>query len=279
MSGATMDCHEFEQFAEFYLDRELADRESADVETHLAECPKCSSALRSMRETKARLRSAAGGCPVTAEFKARLDASLRQHPIGGTPPRRSLRRAGSMVAASAVLAAGAAVVLQTGGGARVRNLVSTSGQAGVVLPAATTDDPLVSQAADWHRRNVPVEVTGPSGGAVGSWFADKVDFPVRVPEFGDRATLLGGRMTTVGSKPAALLVYDVEGTKLSVLVTDGDQAAAPPEASRHVGGRSIYLDNTSTPFSVAFERRNGLTYSYTSSLGSEDLVQLVSAER
>jgi hypothetical protein len=42
--------------------------------------------------------------------------------------------------------------------------------------------------------------------------------------------------------------------------------------------RSLYLDNTTTPFAVATERRDGLTYAYTSNLPSEDLVRLVTSD-
>ena len=182
-----------------------------------------------------------------------------------------------MAAAALLLAAAALRVALHDDASVPESSLASRGLRDWVVPQRNSGDPLVVQSAAWHQRNVPVEVTGPNQASVENWFSGKVDFPLHMPRLGRGATLLGGRMTTVANRPAALLFYDVDGTKLSVLVTD--EASGERGTPLRVGKqRSLYLDNTTTPFAVATERRDGLTYAYTSNLPSEDLVRLVTSD-
>ena len=120
-----------------------------------------------------------------------------------------------------------------------RHSGGTNAQASGAFDEAEGPAPVVVDAsARWHARAVPVEVTGPEPDAVQAWFADKVAFPVLPPEFGSRAHLIGGRLSNVERSEAAFLVYDVEGTKLSVMVFDAGDTPMPRSAALREGGLS-----------------------------------------
>ena len=273
-----MDCKAFTEHLEFYLDRELGEPERTEVQEHALACTSCGAAMSKQREFRGRLRSSANHAALPGAMAARLEASLmKQQPIGAAAqPARNYRP--YLLAAAALLLASAALRIALRDDASVtESSLASRGLRDWVAPQRSGSDPLVVQSAAWHQRNVPVEVTGPNQASVENWFSGKVDFPLHMPRLGRGATLLGGRMTTVANRPAALLFYDVDGTKLSVLVTD--EASGERGTPLRVGKqRSLYLDNTTTPFAVATERRDGLTYAYTSNLPSEDLVRLVTSD-
>lgn len=275
-----MDCKAFIDHLEFYLDRELGEPERTEVQEHAIACAGCGGVMAKQREFRGRLRTSANQTALPSAMSARLEAALlKQQPLAtsaAAAPSRGYRP--YLLAAAALLLVTAALRVGLGSREAVQDSsVASRGIRGWVSPAGRGNDPLVVQSAAWHQRNVPVEVTGPNQASVENWFSGKVDFPLHLPRLGRGATLLGGRMTTVANRPAALLFYDVDGTKLSVLVTD--EAAGETGIPLRVGKqRSLYLDNTTTPFAVATERRDGLTYAYTSNLPSEDLVRLVTSD-
>lgn len=274
-----MDCKAFIDHLEFYLDRELGEPERTEVQEHAIACAACGAVMAKQREFRGRLRTSASRTALPAGMAARLDASLMAHqPVTKPAPRAVRNYRPYLLAAAAVLLTTAALRVGVAERRTVRESgLAASGLRGWVAPQRAAGNPLVVQSAAWHQRDVPVEVTGPNQASVENWFSGKVDFPLHMPRIGAGATLLGGRMTTVANRPAALLFYDVGGTKLSVLVTDEDAAEAgtPLRVGKQ---RSLYVDNTTTPFAVATERRDGLTYAYTSNLPSEDLVRVVTSD-
>lgn len=136
-------------------------------------------------------------------------------------------------------------------------------------------DPIIKESVNWHTRNLPIEVTGPSDLRVRTWLKPKVDFPVRLPRF-DRTgrvdvSLLGARLSNIREKQAAYVVYEVDGNKISVMLFNGE-----PRPQQHParGNREIY---TANGYNVAVVEDNGVTYSITSELPREDMAQLVDA--
>lgn len=130
---------------------------------------------------------------------------------------------------------------------------------------------------DWHVGNYPIEVTGPDSARVTHWFRDKVDFPVRLPQFaGRQVNLLGGRIAHVADRRAAYLVYEVDGVRLSVLVFDGEGLTIPSDRIREVGGRDVALLNNKG-YEVAVLQDGGVTYTLTSELSEPAFVELVAA--
>ena len=259
-------CPEWTAELDLYLDGELAADDRRRLERHLDACEGCRSGLMRREETKASLRSLACATTCSSEFLASVEARLTE----ASPAPARPARWGRVAAALLALMGGGAVFWAGSWGAHSGG---TSAQASGAFDEAEGPAPVVVDAsARWHARAVPVEVTGPEPDAVQAWFADKVAFPVLPPEFGSRAHLIGGRLSNVERSEAAFLVYDVEGTKLSVMVFDAGDTPMPRSAALREGG--LYLRDANG-LTVAVEERGGLGYTYTSRLSEGAMSELV----
>ncbi|MBH23729.1 MAG: hypothetical protein CMH57_04540 [Myxococcales bacterium] len=146
------------------------------------------------------------------------------------------------------------------------------------VAAELDPEPIVEEAVNWHRRDLPVDVVGPSDKRVKRWFDGKVNFPVRLPRF-DRerpgeVNLLGARLSNVRDRQAAYVVYEANGSKLSVMVFNRNPRIKT--IRRDVARRPIYFKNAGG-YNVAVVEDNGVTYSITSELPEHEMVQLVDA--
>lgn len=271
-----MKCSDVHDNLDLYIDGELHDLERGDIEAHIARCPSCAEAVADAQTLKRQLHDLADEARLSDAFRARLASAIAAAPVPAPavdaprPVPSGIRYGGLALAAAALLAAGVAL----GVGLAPDEATSDSvGPQSVNQVAGVTDinTPVVTQSIEWHRRQVPVEVTGPNAAAVGAWFDGKVPFAVRAPDLGRDALLLGGRLGNVDETPAALLVYDVAGTKLSVLLYDATGIAAPTPASD-----GVYVDN-SDGYTVAVGERAGVGYTFTSDLPEGQLVRLVNA--
>lgn len=260
-----MDCRDLNNHIDLYVDGELARNERLEVEAHTASCAECAGLLRQRRELKRSLRSLASSTPMSPEFRARLRGAIAAAPAPAASappvPHRPRVHTAAAFAAVAVLSVGAPWHLTNG---------SPQESSGVVAMEAAATPPLVSQAGQWHSRQLPIEVTGPDHDAVRSWFRGKVDFPVVVPDLGRRGMLLGGRLGNVDDQLAAMLIYELDGAKISVMAVD----AAPLGTSFGPETRSW---ESADGFSVAVRSRNGVAYAFTASIPEQDLVSLLNA--
>lgn len=144
-----------------------------------------------------------------------------------------------------------------------------------IAPAASSPTAMIDDTLDWHRGNFPLEVTTADPEEAQAWFKGKVDFSVRLPQFADRrVNLLGGRIAHIEDRRAALLLYEVDGSKLSVVLFDGDGLTVPRETLRQVKGRDIVWLNQ-RGYGVALLQDSGVTYAMTSDLSEDRLLDLV----
>lgn len=272
-----MTCEEFARFVDAYVDHEFDDRERAEMDVHLRECPHC----REEVDFAVKLKEGVRGClleSAPAELRSRIFQDIEHLAAGSDsiedeiadevvsletarPPRRRVVRVGWVVVP--VAAAIAAVIV----------LPSFT-----VAPATSDQPPIVEQTVDWHVGNYPIEITGPDAHRVSHWFRNKVDFPVRLPQFrADRpVNLLGGRIAHVQDRRAAYLLYEVDGTRMSVLVFNSDGLTIPSSKIRNVGDRDIALLNNKG-YEIAVLQDSGVTYTITSELPEQDFVSLVSS--
>lgn len=284
-----MTCEDFIPFIDAYIDQEFDEREHAEMEVHLSMCDECRERvefeLKLKRELKACLEEKAPdslrdrifreieiqatSAPLPAEAEvARVITMPTPSPedsesdLGSTQPTRSR---GFMRAASILAPLAAAVAL-------VFVLPSFT-----VAPAKSGQLPVVEQTVDWHVGNYPIEVTGPDAARVTQWFRNKVDFPVRLPQFADRqANLLGGRIAHVQDRRAAYLLYEIDGARMSVLVFNGDGLTIPSDKIRQVEGRDVAVLNNKG-YEVAVLQDRGVTYTITSELSEDAFLDVVAS--
>ena len=253
-----MDCAELERSLDAWVDGELAAREQAEAERHVAACDRCrAEAERShaARATlRAKLRQAMGPTitPAPQALRERIHIALvhERRPLW----RRML--APLPIAALAACAAGVLVVVATHGGS----------------------DPLVDEAVRKHTRDLPLEVTAASVGpeSVARWFTGKLDFNAAPPRFGAGGVrLVGGRLSNIQDRPAAYVRYELPRGQLGLFILD-DPHRRFGVAGRtvHIGPATVRLVNA-RGFNVAVWRRDEIVYSLVSDLDEADLARLV----
>lgn len=306
-----MDCGEFQMMVHAFVDGEFEERERVECEVHLAQCPSCRASVRqislfqkTLKESyeperapdalRQRIQAALArkAAEQAAEQAAQAEPAapalelaaaapvLKLSPPPQEPAPRARRWPASWLAAAALLLAAVGYWIQA---EPAQEPPAAQAIAQEEPQEEESRDAIVAESVNLHRRNLPVEVTGPSGERVRYWFHGKLDFPVRLPRF-ERAghndvNLLGARLSHLREKQAAYVVYEARGQKLSVMVFDGHHRVRPMPSPHHPlrrasPGRQIY---NADGYNVAIIENNGVTYSITSELPQEDMVKLVNA--
>ena len=255
-----MSCADVARFIHVYVDGEFEAEERLELERHLDACASCADVARGERAFVSRLRESLreDRPPVPPTLRPRIAHALAEV----DRPRATRIRTFALVGIPS-LAAAAALLLAWRGERRVEQPL------------------LLSEAVARHERELPVEVKGPDPEMIRTWFRGKLDMPVRPPTRpGSRAQLVGARLSHLGQRQAAYLVYDLGGTKFSVLVFDPDDPAASDLATdrlrhRTVGGKDVYVGGAHG-YNVAVVRAGGLGYAFTSDLPEQRMLDLLS---
>ncbi len=259
---AEMSCEAFEPFIDAYIDEEFGDRERADMEAHLATCEDCRKMVEEQIAFRAELRRHLEVTPAPETLRKKVMSGLEdlEREQVQREQKAKIVRISWVVGPLAAMLAMAIVV---------PNLDLT------VAPAASSSGPVIDHTVDWHQSNFPLEVTTADAEEARIWFEDKVDFSVRLPQFADdRVNLLGGRMAHIEDRRAALLLYEVDGARLSVILFDGDGVKVPREKLRRIHDRDIVWLNQ-RGYGVAVVQDSGVTYAMTSDLSEKRFLHLV----
>lgn len=254
-------CEDFTPFIDAYVDDEFGERERADMEAHLCVCDDCRRQVQMQIKFKEQLRTHLCKDKAPENLRERLLEELSQAEVEHAECQRnwpSMVRVGWVAGPLAAMVALAFVLPEM-----------------TVAPAASSQMPVIDHTVDWHRGNFPLEVTTADAQEAQDWFDGKVDFSVRLPQFADtRVNLLGGRMANIEDRRAALLLYEVDGARLSVILFDGEGMRVPPETVRRVHDRDIvWLDQRG--YGVAVVQDSGVTYAMTSDLAEDRFLELV----
>ncbi|MBA2663852.1 MAG: zf-HC2 domain-containing protein [Bradymonadaceae bacterium] len=257
-----MTCDDFSPFIGTYIDAEFDERERAEMEAHLGMCPKCRCKVEAQLSYKEEFRACLSMPRAPEQLRLRIVEELAclEFQDDGTKRtyRAQLLRYGWVAGPLAAMVA-VAVVLPSF----------------TVATASSGPLPVIEQTVDWHLGNYPLEVTTSNPAEVSRWFQGKVDFSVRLPHFPEgRANLLGGRIAHIQDRRAAYVLYEVDGAKLSVLLFHGDGLKVPSDSIRSLGERDVVVLNNKG-YGIALLQDNGVTYTMTSELAEEQLVNLV----
>jgi anti-sigma factor RsiW len=277
-----MDCALVRNHLDAYVDGELEPSPSATLETHLHACTLCRDELLMSRA----LKRAVHGLPrpaVAESMRADVIRALDQAERGAGSSRRNMAFTGALAVAAAALF----VVI-----------------AGIRPPPAPVADSatapsLPSQMVAWHNAQLPSDIrTEPNDGPLAEpnldqasgWLSDKVGFRVQPPEFGrPDVRLVGARVATVGSQPAASLSYRVGNSRMTVtvfqpaddaqhLLHDDDALARAGAHRKRVGSHMVTYQNQ-RGYAVSMLEHGGLAYSFVSDLDEQSLLQLIGSAR
>lgn len=252
MSGKeALRCAGISRFVDTYLDGEFAETDRAEFEGHLGECEGCRAKVRVQAEWKRAIKAAAPREEAPAALRNRVARSIARE----SKPMLSWR-------AWAVRAMPAAAAV---------GLMAT------FMISRVEWSPVAADLVAKHSKPMPIEVSGGTD-QVRKWYADKVDFPVRVPQLCHQAscTLRGGRLSSIGDKPAAYLVYDINGDKVSVFIFDANDLPIETRRKMVIDHREVYFDQEHG-YNVALFRDRGVGYAIASDLDQEQMMKLVSS--
>lgn len=272
-----MKCLDIERFLDAYLDHEFDARERLEFELHIDACEDCRLQVQHQHQLRKDIREALHS-PAPDTLHTRIDTLLDDAPP--SPRSASWTRWGgwrylSMAAAAAALLGLTFAGISTEPTNLASSITAALGTASLANAHSDADeDVLVRESIDWHRRKLPLEVTGPRSESVRTWFRDKVDFPVRLPRFrAPDVALLGGRLAHVHDRKAALVTLEVKQRKLSMMVFPSPQHRLASPALRAKQPRVTM--RTARGYNIAIVRDGDITYSLTSDLPQRELSNII----
>lgn len=268
-----MKCSDLQRFIDTYLDGEFEPREQAEFDAHLSSCDSCRNSI----EIERRLRLSLKECTV-ASAPTHLKVNILEG-LNGLDTQRSGAgarwRHWSGWRAVSVGAVAVGLVGLTLAGTLPQTDADGSrilGDLGSALAKANASqtEAVVEETLDWHRRRLPVEVTGPRREDVGHWFEGKVDFPVSIPHFDEKKVdLLGGRLAKVGDHKAALVTLQVNHRKLTLLMFP--RVGVLPQKHAVMPSPGLVEVRSKSGYHVAIFQRGDIAYSLASDLSEREL--------
>jgi anti-sigma factor RsiW len=226
-----MTCHQFLGALDPYLDDELPVPDVLGMHTHLAGCESCRDVIASEVALRALVTADAVQDEPPDSLRARvlqrvgpavsgpLEAPLRAHPLGLLP----VGLAGLGLAALLVVVA------------------VTAGGKGPEVPA-----PLAAELAAKHLvygagPSPALALTTADATEMAAWLEARLGFAATLPRLSRPADhLVGGRASTLADVPAAYLLYEQGGRRLSLFITRPLPFAKLGWAERMVEGVEIY---------------------------------------
>jgi anti-sigma factor RsiW len=255
-----------------YLDDRLQGQELDDFRAHLENCSTCRQTVETERYLSHLLRGSRPLYSAPAALRARVATTVEQHTLAHT--RRGFYEPVLRILGSGRLAPGRRV-------ARLRLLVASLAVTAILLAFVPN---LVRhvRAADYvetavatHRRcldgGLPLELQSSSPEQVTAWFSGKVDFPFRLPRVQVTSSsapvyqLTGASLVRYHEKPAALVSYQKQNQKISLMVASADSAVVAGGEEVHSGKLTFHY-RTDHGFNVVTWTTHGLSYALVSSV-------------
>jgi mycothiol system anti-sigma-R factor len=268
------DCYDYSATIQLYLDRELSGQDLEDFRAHLEECEACRTELEAEERLSCLLHRSRPLYSAPDALRARVMQAAESFPSTTTRSAVRLRKGTATVLTRLPQSASrraypwrplvAAILLLTAG------LLLLPG----VLRQASANS-YIEVAVAAHRSflngNLPLEVLSGSPIVVTSWFAGKVPFNFRLPSSAEESgheqvyRLTGGRLVNYKRGYAALVAYQMQQHKISLLVSSSNSALAEGGEEVHSGG-IVFHYSTQASFNVITWSNHGLTYALVSSL-------------
>lgn len=192
-----MECQGWKEKLDLYLDGELPDGDTRDLDSHLRSCSSCSADALQRVQMKRAVRLTGQQFLPSAEFRKRIQESI------ALKPRRnfSLQWALAAVAVLAVAAAFSTIHFQNR--SLQRHIFSEIADSHVATLASSS----------------PVDVLSTDRHTVKPWFQGRIPFAFNLPEVQNTDfTLLGGSVAYLDQAPGAHLIYDLRKHHISVFI-------------------------------------------------------------
>ncbi|HEY2961299.1 MAG TPA: zf-HC2 domain-containing protein [Pyrinomonadaceae bacterium] len=253
-------CEEIRERLTLYLDNELQGEERAAIEAHVQSCASCSSFVE---KELAFLNAIRGSGPLHVA-PPELQASVSEVLSGSQPAagQRSRRRRWIIPIAAAVLVLLLPVVIW--------RVVRQNNR-----PANGVPSGFALMAAESHLRHMrgqlPLEMESSSPQQISGWFANKVNFNVKLPSYQESSgqdklyTLEGARLVGYQNDYAAYVAYRMKERPISLVITS--ELVAKPSGGEQIAARGLTFHfNAIDGLKVITWSDRGLTYALVSDL-------------
>jgi hypothetical protein len=264
-------CDDFSLKVLHYLEDRLQGQELRDFLAHLEICPYCRASLETERALSQLLHQFRPLYSAPPALRARVSAAVEQYtaPTDASESfyRRLWRTAGSGFSDPVRRVA------------RLRLLAATLAVAAMVLAfapnavrqvrAASYVETAVATHRSYLDGNLPLGIHSDSPEQVTAWFTGKVPFQFRLPQSTGRSVpeyqLAGASLVSYRGSPAALVTYQKQKERISLLVASSESATvAGGEEVR--SGALMFHYRTDRGFNVITWSNHGLSYALVSSV-------------
>ena len=262
-------CEEIRGRLTLYLDDELQGVERASLETHLSQCESCKAIFSRELDFLKVVRESGSLDSASPELRARV----RQIMDGDGKDAETLRLTGQQSAARRDsrfrwIVAVAAVLLIFLLPVLVWRFSSNKD-----APAVRAPSSFALMAADTHLRHVrgqlPLEMESASPEAISSWFMNKVNFSVKLPNYQESSgqeklyELEGARLVGYQNDYAAYVAYQMKERPISLVITSA--SVARPSGGEEIVARGLKFHyNAIDGLKVLTWSDRGLTYALVS---------------
>ncbi len=250
-----MDCREVERWADLSADGEVGPNEQAEIDRHLAQCPRCRAAVGRQRQVhscvKAKLQASSERLEVPTNLRDQISVRLRQEEHVRSP------RWPLAVPAVAVVAILLGVSWKQTGRSQL-----------------SFEDPVAR-----HSNNLPPEVRARGNeGELSRFFQKNLRYTVPIPNFKDpELRLVGGRLAHIGDHDAAYLMYEHRGARISLFAFPAANAEMPTSYEERWAEQKAVRVGQHRGYRVVAWQDADLVYSLVSDLDHDALVPLVAS--
>jgi len=265
----------YEILAQLYFDNELTGRELEDFREHLPGCAHCQDYLIREREFSDVLRQTRPLFAAPEELRRRVTDEITKQPrfVAKTSPDpfcerilQWLRRVARRIEPSALRWRAVAVT-----GVFVAVVLTLMPIATWRVAAASYADAALETHRSYLAGNLPPEILSSSPEAITAWFAGKLPFVFRLPasqlshEGQQIYRLTGGRLVKYNNSYAALVVYEMETSKISLMIISEKSAGTAGGDEVRSGGITFHY-HVKNGFNIITWSNHGLAYALVSSV-------------
>ena len=262
-------CDEIRGRLTLYLDNELQGEERGMVETHLAGCELCAALFARELNFLNAVRESAPLHVAPPELRVKVQKILSegQKFPGAVSAEEKRRRHGSRV--GWLVATAAALLLLLLPVLAWRILKQSN------VPAVKAPSSFALMAAETHLRHMrgqlPLETESDDPQKISSWFLNKVDFSVKLPNYQELSgqekvyMLEGARLVNYQNDYAAYVAYKMKERPISLVITS--DSVARPSGGEEIQARGLMFHyNAIDGLKVLTWSDRGLTYALVSDL-------------
>ncbi len=261
-----MNCTEIREYLFAFLDNELDAHLSIELQHHLDHCPTCAQQAEIEREVRRQLGEELADAQAVPAFDATVLAATladgRAEPATARFAWRQRRTANFVGIAAAV----AVIVILW---ATTRDVSSPRPQAGNLA------DLVVDDYRRFVEEGKTLQLASADAAEVSAWLRGQTGLEVSIGSItGHGCRLVGARKCKLAGRPAAFALYDMAGTPVSLVATDG-AAIGVGQMKRVENGLNEYWVDRCEGHTVVAKRAGGLVYAAVSTLPQNDLIHLI----